>query len=200
VDSLSKTLLRFSQVEADSGWQLLQVLPQLENARSRAHFFHNALEEEHHAWLFAQLAQRYARFPLPLQRDGRLSLYVPGEDLDQFRAYHAVAEKQAYDDFVAYAAAIRDPRVRDVFERIREDEEGHHEGAIDAWAAAGEARGRVRSLLRRARIRRYYEAWLRGSRRLAALTSGLVLAFLYLAAGPFLAIPCRRRLRIAPGA
>ena len=101
-----ETLHRFSVTEADSAWHFLNALSYVDQPAIRARLFNNALEEVHHAALFAQAAKDVSQTPihLPIQERGRI--YDPQKGLQHFFAFVYVGEKDVYDQFSAYTSAI----------------------------------------------------------------------------------------------
>ncbi len=127
---VSRSLLRFAEVEADSAWQFLRAMEVLELPHQRAAMFHDALEEMEHAAGFHSLARAYAERPLPLCRDRREALLHTPEDLGEFLAYIYEGEREVYGEFEDYCLAIRREDIRAWLQHIREDEAGHQDTAL----------------------------------------------------------------------
>jgi hypothetical protein len=187
-----EVLQRFSVTEADSAWHFLHALSHVDQPAIRARLFNNALEEAHHAGLFAEAARDQARAPVQLPVDERVAIYDPRKGLQHFYAFVYVGEKDVYDQFDAYAAAIGDPSVKSIFAHLKEDEDGHMQFAEQRLAALGTKQKVVRCQVRSIRRRRFLASWLRGWRRVSDLALTLLLSAIYFLFGVFSFASCRR--------
>lgn len=191
---LATSLNRFSQVEADSSWQMLQALDATKDRSFKAELFNNALEEVHHAALFGKLAKEFSSVPPTLAAPRRQQIFNPEAGMPEFEAFHFVGETEVYDQFYAYASAAHRPIVRDMFLKIRGDEEEHQKLAYrELTKLAGSEKG-ARKLIARVRRRRLYESWMRFSKGIGDVMSGLILSVIFFLTAPFLAPLCRKRL------
>ena len=178
-----QTLHRFSVTEADSAWHFLNALSHVDQPAIRARLFNNALEETHHASLFAQAAKDEARLPIHLPIEERGTIYDPQKGLHHFYAFVYVGEKDVYDQFDAYASAIRTGSVSNIFSHLKEDEDGHMQFAEQRLAAMDLNRSAVLRHLQSIRRRRLLESWGRGARWVSDLTMTLFLSVLYFVLG-----------------
>jgi hypothetical protein len=173
---------------------MLQALQAVDDPHFRAQLFNNALEEVHHAALFADLARSYADAPQPLAASARKRLFDPAAGLAQFEAYHFVGEVDVYEQFLSYAAAAHLEDIRTTFLEIRGDEAEHQKLAYDQLVKMVGSEKKVHRMIRNVRLTRALEQWERFSRGLSDLMCSAVLSALYLAFAPFSFIGCRRCL------
>jgi rubrerythrin len=190
-------LQRFSVTEADSAWHFLHAASQVDQPAIRARLFNNALEEVHHAALFAEAARQQAQAPIHLPTEERVAIYDPQKGLQHFYAFVYVGEKDVYDQFDAYAAAIEVASVKRIFSDLKEDEDGHMQFAEHRLAALGAKEAVIVCQVRAVRRRRVLESWARGWRRVSDLVTTLLLSALYLVFGMFTYASCRRVLHSA---
>jgi len=193
----ARGLQRFAVTELDSAWQILHALDAVDEPKLRAKMLQHALEELHHAAEFDRVSRGLvpAQPPRPfMERAPIFDPDAPGGALAAFAAYAHVGEVDVFDQFSAYAAGIGDGEARGVFREARLDERGH---AGMTWDILVEATGderAARRLVWRTRGRRAYEAWLRFSKSIGEVTTGLLLTVLYAIFGALFALPARRRL------
>ena len=193
-------LQRFSVTEADSAWHFLHALSHVDQPAIRARLFNNALEEVHHAALFAEAAQAQAQAPVHLPVEERGAIYDPQKGLQHFYAFVYVGERDVYDQFDAYAAAIGAQSVKNIFSRLKEDEDGHMQFAEQRLAALGTKQEVVLRQVRSIRRRRFLESCVRGCRRVTDLATTLLLSALYFLFGVFACASCRRAQESAESA
>jgi hypothetical protein len=131
LDASQKTrvLQEFAQTELDSAWQSIYALERVEDPRLRALLFMHAFEELFHSDLFSGLAHRTAR-SIPLLPLTRREPLMPIEGGDrksavEFFAFLAIGESEIQRDFGVYERAIPDEDARQLFGKIRKDEEYH---------------------------------------------------------------------------
>lgn len=189
-------LQRFSATELDSAWQSLHAMNAAAEPSLRAKLFAHALEEFGHARLFAQAAKSLSQ-ALPAlvvgERRPLLDAAQGSRGLVSFYAYEALAEASVSREFASYLAAAPYEEARRAFRLALGDEKRHASYTARTLSALAGADA-ARLELRRARVRRLYESWLRLGRGLGEALYSLLLSLLYFLAGPFLAGPCRRRL------
>jgi hypothetical protein len=198
-ERLARSLHRFSQVEADSAWQLLHALDAVDDPAYRAKLFRNALEEIDHAALFSRLAREYSDFPLALTTPRRQPVYDKSKSVADFEAYLFLGEAGVYEHFLSYASASPLARLRETFLAIRGDEEGHRTAAFDELQELMKSRAAAGQLIRRNRARRLYEAWLRVGEAIGNTIFWVFLNAIYFFASPSLGWLCRRRMLIDGG-
>ncbi len=191
---LGNSLQRFSQVEADSAWQMLQALEACDDPSFQAKLFNNALEEVHHAALFAGVARDFSSTPLPVAARHRRAIYDRTRGLTEFEAHHFVGEADVYRQFLSYAKAAQFDRIRELFLQIRGDEDEHQKLAYAELIKLTGSKWRTRHLIARVRLRRAYEAWLRLGRAMGDVVSTALLTAIYFVSAPIFARTCRRRL------
>jgi hypothetical protein len=188
-------LLRFAEVEADGGRDLVRASELTPDARLRRLYLRHASDERRHADIFRQRGMEL----LHAHPAGDLSLpendwLAPGErGLDDVNvesgrdgpllAFLHLSERNATRDFGIYRDAVGgDSRTRAVFDHILRDEE-FHMNYTRAELARVSPRKQGR-LLWTARLSRLWKAYLRFAVWLAGLIGAVVLTLQY-----FLLIP-----------
>jgi rubrerythrin len=194
-ESASTLLRRFSIIEADSAWQLIQALRHIDDARLKARLFHNAKEEMEHAEIFSRLANSLAKTPPKADAPVRRNLFKESGTLAAFEAYHHVGEADVFNQFEAYARAAPEGPIRDAFLAIRADEAGHQEAARENLDEIAGSKANAEKLIKRVRYQRLRDAFERGGAVIGDFVSSLLLTVLYLFFGPFVFLSCRARLR-----
>lgn len=189
-----ETLCQFAETESDSGWQFLRAFDQCPDPVQRAHLFHNLLEEREHASLFTELVERRGGRVRLSAENGRTSLLEQEGTLPAFLAYVHAGELDIAHEFGAYARAVPDDDVRKVFEHIKEEEDGHHSNLQGALLAIYPDPVKAAALVSRARRRRTWRAFQRGSKRIGDAFLAVWLVALYIVLGPFCVFQGRRRL------
>lgn len=183
---MARAIRRFADVEADSGWQALQLLYGVDDPALKAECFEIALEESAHSRMFRQVALELDRdVERGWQPPGREALFDPGT-VDG--AVNAVAdlmvnERGVYGEFSDYARASRHPRLAAIFARIREDESGHGDCAGDMLARLCADRAQAHRALRRAGRRRFWRNYMAGSKAVGGAMMGLLLRVAFFALG-----------------
>lgn len=193
-----ETLTQFAETESDSGWQFLQAYGRCPDPAHRAHLFLNLLEEREHTSLFVALVEaRGARVRFDSD-GGRSSLLDQESGLPEFLAYVQAGEHDIAEEFQAYGRAVDASDVREVFEHIQEEEDGHHSTLWQALLAVAGSEERAHQLVRRARRRRAWRTFLRASKRMGDAFLALWLTVFFVLLGPFFALQGRRRLQAPP--
>jgi hypothetical protein len=193
---IGTSLHRFSQVEDDSGWQMLRALDAVEDPEFQAKLFNNALEEMHHAALFKKIATEYSESPNTTPAPRRAAIFDPRRGLGEFEVYHFIGEADVYRQFLSYANAVPTESLRQTFIEIRGDEEGHQELARAELRNLFGSERVVRSYIRRIRLKRMWEAWSRLGRATIDLWSTLILSTTYFVVGLLFCRLCRRHMRL----
>jgi rubrerythrin len=202
-------LLRFAEVEADGGRDLVRASELTGDARLRRLYLRHASDERRHADIFRQRGMELLHAHPP----GDLSLpendwLAPGErgldDVDveggrdaSLLAFLHLSERDAARDFAIYRDAVGDDgRTRNVFEHILRDEE-FHMNYTRAELARVSPRKQGR-LLWAARFSRLWKAYLRFAVALAGLIGTIVLTIQYFILVPPFAWISRRAARREP--
>lgn len=183
-------LLRFAEVEADGGRDLVRASELTADPRLRRLYLRHASDERRHADIFRQRGMELLHaFPA-----GDLSLpehdwLAPGErGLDDVNvesgrdgpllAFLHLSERNAARDFAVYRDAVgADDRTRAVFHHILRDEEFHmNYTRAELARVSPRTQGR---LLWTARLSRLWKAYLRFAVWLAGLIGAVVLTLQY---------------------
>jgi rubrerythrin len=201
-------LMRFSQVEADGGRDLVRAAEGTADPRLRRLFLRHAADEAHHADLF-----RTRALELMADLDGPEGAappawLAPGErgldDLQVERepdasllAFLHLSERAAARDFARYLRALpHDPKTRDVFRRVLRDE-GFHMTYTRQQLLRLQPR-RTARLIWMARLRRLWRLYLRFAGALGAGFGAVVLSAQYFLLLPPFAWAARRAARAEP--
>lgn len=193
----ARNLLRFAEVEADGGRDIVRAAELTSDPTLRKLFLKHALDEQRHAELFRGRGLELAR---ALPGDGaagvRADWLAPGErgldDLEVERegdeallAFLHLSEKQAASDFANYAAVMGgDPATRAVFQKVLHDETFHMTYTKSELVRVAPARAGRRIWM--ARLRRFWKLYLRLASGLAGLVGAVVLTLqFYLILPPF---------------
>lgn len=216
-----RTLLAFSQTEADGGDNLLLAAARVDDEELRGHLLKHADDEVRHARLFKQRAAEVRAevadagaadgahsdkaWDLPSdpnQGERDAHGFLDDELLDErgevsYVAMLHVAELNAEKLFKRFAEQnAHDPGTREVFEKILKDERYHvaYTGMfLDRWRQQGFG-AEVDRALKASRSSRLMGAWRRLGLRSAAGTSQLLLRVLYLTVlAPFGLLASRKR-------
>jgi rubrerythrin len=204
----AENLLRFAEVEADGGRDLVRAAEVTGDPVLRRLFLKHALDEQRHADLFRGRGVALIR-TLPSGSSGiQANWMAPGErGLDDLQveaegdeallAFLHLSEKAAAKDFSNYVAVLGDdPPTRDVFKKVLHDETFHM-----TYTRAQLQRVAPRRAARRiwvARLRRLWKAYLRLASALAGLVGGVVLTLQYFLILPVFALAARRAAKAEP--
>jgi hypothetical protein len=202
-------LLRFAEVEADGGRDLVRASELTGDARLRRLYLRHADDERRHADIFRQRGMELLHAYPP----GDLSLpasdwLAPGErGLDDVNveggrdgpllAFLHLSEANAARDFALYRDAVGDDaRTSAVFERILRDEEFHmNYTRAELARVSPKKHGR---LLWGARLNRLWKAYLRFAVWLAGLIGAVVLTIQYFVLVPPFAWISKRAAKREP--
>ena len=206
----ARLLLRFAEVEADGGRDLVRAAEATGDPILRRLFLRHAADEQHHAALFRQRGLDILRgLPAAGQAAIAPDWLAPGErGLDDLQveqeadgpllAFLHLSEKAAAGDFKAYVRALDgDIPTRDVFERVVHDESFHMNYTHAQLLRV--APRRHGWLLWQARFRRLWKLYLRFAGGLAGLIGAVVLSVQYFVLLPPFALMARRAARNEPG-
>ena len=201
-------LLRFSEVEADGGRDLVRAAELTPDARLRRLYLRHASDERRHAEIFRTRALELLRAHPAAKAGSTGDWLAPGErgldDVEVVRdrdasllAFLHLSERAAARDFTVYRNALtQDPESQQVFERILRDEVFHMNYTRRELARLSPDRDRA--LLWRARLGRVWKAYLRFAVWLAGLLGGVLLTLQYFLLMPFFAWIAKRAARREP--
>lgn len=194
------TLKRFSEVEFDSAWQYLNAMSYVAKPEVQHVLFHNVMEEIEHSETFLDVSHKLAEQRLIGSTRARVPLVKSEVDIPYFLAFAHESERAVCAQFNGYARACsRYAEASAVFETIAIDEEKHEREARNSLTALIGDERRVTWLIRRARLTKLYEAWLRGTRRLGDAVFAVWIVALFFVFGVFLCRYCKTRLGSHPG-
>ncbi|MCC6646298.1 MAG: hypothetical protein IT374_12090 [Polyangiaceae bacterium] len=191
---LAEAVRGFQATEADGVWHLHRGLARVRDPRHRAILFAHSLEEEAHAEEFAYTYNQIGERAMTPATYERSDLYGAAEPTWKLFAYVHVGERDATDRFRLIQQTLDESLLKRALSRIVSDEEGHvdltHRMLIEMGATDRQIRGEVR----RVRLARLWEAWLRVGKRVVDRLSTVLLSVSYFLIGPFLFLFARRRL------
>ncbi len=186
----ARRLLRFAEVEADGGRDLVRAAELTPDARLRRLYLHHAQDERRHADIFYRRGVELLRasrsndesspaseWLTPGER-GLDDVQVDGRADDVLLAFLHLSEKAAARDFVIYRDAVgSDSATRDVFENVLRDEEFHMNYTRRELARISPER--QRALLWRSRLGRLWKGYLRFAVGLASVIGTIILTLQY---------------------
>jgi len=185
----------FQATEADGVWHLHRSYQGLTDPRHRSIVFTHSLEEESHADEFARVYKQSSEYGLSPVRYERRTLYERDAPAWKSFAYVHVGEVDATDRFKAIRANLNEGPLRAALETIIDDEEGHIDLTHDILLEMGAKPREIRRELRRVRLARAWENWLRVGTRMADWVITLQLGLIYYLVGPFVFLLARKKLR-----
>ncbi len=193
-------LQEFSDTELDSGWQGLYALERISDPASKAELFVHAMEEFYHADMFARLQNSYANAPLnrtAFARETILQDAATNEAVLDFLAQIYVGESEINQDFVVYARTNVDSPIRDLFERIKKDEEGHEEVSWELLLKYAEGRiWNLRWVVLKKRFMHAYKRYANFMQVIGNVVLSAQLSVIYFVAGSFFVTVLRNRLTL----
>lgn len=205
----AQNLLRFAEVEADGGRDIVRAAEVTRDPQLRRLFLKHALDEQRHADLFRGRGLELIRtLPGGAASGVRAEWLAPGErGLDDLRvedegdeallAFLHLSEKSAARDFAAYVAVLdADPPTRAVFEKVLHDETFHMTYTHKELLRVAPARAGRRLWM--ARLRRFWKAYLRLASALAGLIGAVILTLQYVLVLPAFAWVAKRAARAEP--
>jgi rubrerythrin len=202
-------LLRFAEVEADGGRDLVRAAELTDDPRLRRLYLRHAKDEQRHADIFRKRGLELLRgHPEADGLSPGSEWLTPGErGLDDVNvesgrdgpllAFLHLSERAAARDFAVYRDAVGgDAETRHVFQTILRDEEFHMNYTRAELARVSP--GRQKKLIWRARLSRLWKAYLRFAVALGGLLGTLLLALQYFILLPVFALVSKRAARRAP--
>jgi hypothetical protein len=205
-DRRVRKLLRFAEVEADGGRDILRAAEVTKDPLLRRLYLAHAIDELHHADLFRRRgrallhARAFASTPLaeaswlPSADHGLDDLRVEDEPDESLLAFLHLSEKAAAGRFAIYRDVVQDdPPTRAVFEEILHDEVFHMNYTYTQLARISPHTYRWR--LWRARASRLWKRYLRVAAALAGLGGTAILTIQYFILLPPFAWSAKRAAR-----
>ena len=204
-----RKLLRFAEVEADGGRDILRAAEVTPDPLLRRLYLAHAIDELHHADLFRQRGAALVRARSPRATLVSAAAWLPsaGHGLDDLRideepdesllAFLHLSEKAAAGRFAIYRDVVDDdPATRAVFEEILRDEVFHMNYTYTQLARVSPQSYRRR--LWRARASRLWKRYVRVAAALAGVVGTGILTVQYFIVLPPFAWVARRAARREP--
>ena len=190
----AQVLATFHSTEADSAWQLLHILPKLNDPKARYEVFQHILEEMVHSELFRKEATVYAKSQIITPSEERQAIYSDDAPIWKFFAYCIIGEKAALDRFSHVAKSLPDSTLRETFKKVLRDEAGHvHNAKMLAAEFAVNAKD-IEQEVSAARRRRFKEAWMRQGTKITDIFANLFLSILYFLVAPLGYFAARQKI------
>lgn len=191
---MAEAIRGFQATEADGVWHLHRTLARLDDPRQRAILFTHGLEEEAHAEEFSLAYAHYGQRPLAPANFERRDLYDTDQPPWKTFAFFNVGEDDATERFRLLRDTVDDGLLKESLTRVVTDEEGHVGLTHDFLVRMGASDTEIRSELRRVRLQRLWEGWLRTGRRVIDRFATLLLSAAYFVIGTALYRTARARL------
>ncbi len=115
---------RFSLVEYDSCWQLLNAISNTTNPQVRAHLFLNAVEELKHGQLFEQTLNSLSDQRIVIEIPARRPIVMNQSEFENFLIYFHIGETLVYKKFEWLSDICNEP-LKSVLKKISSDERKH---------------------------------------------------------------------------
>ena len=199
----ARILLRFAEIEADGGRDLVRAAEATADPILRGLFLRHAVDEARHATLFrtragdlmttGSVAADPASEWLARGERGLDDLRVEQESDRDLLAFLHLSESAAARDFQTYVKVLeRDPGTREIFEIIGRDETHHMAYTLKQLQRLDPKRHRW--AIWKARARRLWKAYLRVAGAIGAFFGAIVLSVEYFIILPPFAMLDRRAL------
>lgn len=191
---MAEAIRGFQATEADGVWHLQRGMRRMTDPKHRAIMFAHSLEEESHAEEFARVYSQYGERVLTPANYERKDLY--GNDAPPWKvfAFVHVGEEDATERFRHIRDMLGDGALKDSIRRVVADEEGHVDLTHQMLVKMGATEPQIRSEVRRVRLSRLWQAWLRVGKRVVDNVATLLLSVAYFTVGALLARSARTRL------
>lgn len=201
----ARILMRFAEIEADGGRDLVRAAEATGDPILRGLFLRHAADEAHHAEMFrtraadllactAGPAASAAPEWLAEGERGLDDLRVEAEKTPDLLAFLHLSEKAAAREFRTYVRVLdHDPGTRALFERIGRDETFHMTYTLKQLKRLDPKRHRW--TIWRARLRRLWRAYLRLAGAIGDFFGAIVLSAEYFLVLPAFALIARRGAR-----
>ena len=129
-----QTIQKFSSVEYDSCWQLLNAIPKFQDSFTRSQLFKNALEELRHGQLFENEFNRQSITRSAIEIGSRKPLIHENpneEELRTFLMFFHIGEEDVCRKFKMLSTLPLEPSLQNIFLEIVNDEEIHGAGCYE---------------------------------------------------------------------
>lgn len=166
---LESSLVRFEATEDDSAWQILRAAEQVSDPKLCAELFGQVMEEISHAEGFRKVYKQITGRTMRRQfAEKRYIFHDCGPE--QIFAICTAGEGSALKRFSHIESSLSDGPLKDFLQRVISDEVGHVHQSERRTALAE---------IRKAQLRRAWQAWLRQGQRITRLFSNSLLTIFY---------------------
>lgn len=194
-DRVGEVIRGFQSTEADGVWHLYQGMRGIPDPKERAIVFGHCLEEEAHADAFARVYRHYGGRVFTPTHFERRPIHEGDAPVWKTLAFVHVGEVDATQRFRLLSEALPEGPLKECLQTVIEDEEGHIDLTHNMLKRMGATDGDITSEVRRVRLRRLWERWLRLGQRVVENLANLGLSVAYYLFGLLLFGAARRRLR-----
>lgn len=184
----------FQSTEADGVWHLYRGMSAIPDPEERAIVFGHCLEEESHADAFARVYRHYGDRVFSPTHFERRPLYPDDAPAWKTLAFVHVGEVDATQRLRLLREALPEGPLKDCLKTVVDDEEGHIDLTHDMLVRMGATESAIRSEVRKVRLLRLWEGWLRVGKRVVDTLANLLLSVVYHVFGLFLHGAARRKL------
>ena len=192
---LPAAIRAFQATEADGVWHLHRGIRRLDDPKLKAILFAHSLEEESHAEEFSRAYDAYGDRIMPPPNYERKDLYGEYEPPWKIFAYVHVGEVDATDRFRYIERSLDNGALKQSLGKIVEDEEGHVDLTSQILIKMGAREKDIKNELKRVRLRRLWEHWLRLGKRTIDSFVTILLSIAYFLMGPFLYASAQKKLQ-----
>jgi len=177
-----QAIREFSNIERDSGCQLLRAIDLVEGPELKAYLFQHVLEEFFHADIFDEVRRSLSDLPAAKSTKARHELLKGKVDLQailKFISYVQVGESAVHRDFREYSRLPVDLPVRAVFSRAGRDEGKHEMDTHNIVVRLSGSEQNANALLNEASQTRFLRRWIDAMNSLGSFLLSCILASIY---------------------
>ncbi|MAZ49196.1 MAG: hypothetical protein CME65_11580 [Halobacteriovoraceae bacterium] len=186
----------FQATEADGVWHLFRGIKKEQDPRTLSHLFSHIIEEQAHADMFAKTFRQEIDQPFQHKTVERADIYDNNEPSWKHLVYVHIGEIEAVSRFSKLIDYLPNSPLKSTLTDILKDEEGHVNLTMDSVIGLNVPAKKVKKELRKVKIRRLKEAWLRTGARGVDQIANLILSIIYyLVLGPCLFIFARKKIK-----
>ena len=190
-----KAIRSFQATEADGVWHLFRGIKKEEDPEVLSQLFTHIIEEQAHADMFAKTYKDEIDQPFQHKTVERADLYDKFEPSWKQLAYVHIGEIEAVSRFNKLVNYLPPSPLKATLVKILKDEEGHVDLTMDSIIGLNVSPKKVKHELRKVKVRRFKEAWLRtGARGIDQFANTLLSLIYFIILGPCLFVFARHKI------